>query len=94
MKKIMFLHGFYASGQCVPAMVLRDAFKGRAEVITPDMLSGLCGWAFFDTNATDAIVTQFGSGCSTVVTMTIVERMPVRGSDVSQVFSTHLSVHM
>ena len=40
---------------------------------TPDMLSGLCGWAFFDTNAADAVVTQFGSGCSSVVSMTIVE---------------------
>ena len=37
MKKILFLHGFYASGQCVPAMVLREAFVGRAEVITPDL---------------------------------------------------------
>lgn len=38
-----------------------------------DMLSGLCGWAFFDTNAADAVVTRFGSGCSSVVSMTIVE---------------------
>ncbi len=37
MKKILFLHGFYASGQCVPAMALREAFEGRAEVITPDL---------------------------------------------------------
>ena len=37
MKKIIFLHGFYTSGQCVPALALRDAFKGRAEVITPDL---------------------------------------------------------
>ena len=37
MKKILFLHGFYASGQCVPAMALREAFVGRAEVITPDL---------------------------------------------------------
>ena len=37
MKKIMFLHGFYASGQCVPATALREAFAGRAEVITPDL---------------------------------------------------------
>lgn len=73
MKKILFLHGFFASGQCVPALALREAFTGRVEVITPDLLSGLCGWAFFDTNATDAVVTQFGSGCSTVVSMTIVE---------------------
>lgn len=37
MKKILFLHGFYASGQCIPAMALREAFAGRAEVLTPDL---------------------------------------------------------
>ena len=37
MYKILFLHGFFASGQCVPAVALRDAFKGRVEVITPDL---------------------------------------------------------
>ena len=36
--KILFLHGFYASGQCVPAIALREAFAGRAEVLTPDLL--------------------------------------------------------
>lgn len=37
MKKILFLHGFFASGQCVPAVALREAFDGRAEVIAPDL---------------------------------------------------------
>ncbi len=37
MKKILFLHGFFASGQCVPAVALREAFAERAEVITPDL---------------------------------------------------------
>ena len=37
MKKILFLHGFYASGQCIPAMALREAFAGRAEVLTSDL---------------------------------------------------------
>ena len=37
MKKILFLHGFYASGQCVPAIALREAFTGRADVLTPDL---------------------------------------------------------
>ena len=50
-----------------------DGFEGIMFYATPDMLSGLCGWAFFDTNAADAVVTQFGSGCSSVVSMTIVE---------------------
>ncbi len=40
---------------------------------TPDLLSGLCGWAFFDINEPDAVVSHFGSGCSTVVSMTVVE---------------------
>lgn len=37
MKKILFLHGFFASGQCVPAQSLRESFEGRAEVLTPDL---------------------------------------------------------
>lgn len=37
MPKILFLHGFYASGSCVPAMTLRQAYEGRAEVLTPDL---------------------------------------------------------
>lgn len=35
--KILFLHGFFAGGQCVPAQTLREAFAGRAEVLTPDL---------------------------------------------------------
>ena len=35
--KILFLHGFYASGQCVPAVALRNTFEGKAEVLTPDL---------------------------------------------------------
>ncbi len=37
MKKILFLHGFYASGQCVPARALTEVFRGRAVVLTPDL---------------------------------------------------------
>ena len=37
MKKILFLHGFFASGQCIPALALRDAFEGKAQVLTPDL---------------------------------------------------------
>ena len=36
-KKILFLHGFYASGSCVPALALKEAFDGRAIVLTPDL---------------------------------------------------------
>ena len=37
MKKILFLHGFFASGQCIPAMTLREALEGKAQVLTPDL---------------------------------------------------------
>ena len=50
-----------------------DGFEGIMFYATPDMLSGLCGWAFYDSNEPDAVVSQFGSGCSTVVSMTIAE---------------------
>ena len=36
-KKILFLHGFYASGSCVPALALKEAFEERAIVLTPDL---------------------------------------------------------
>ena len=50
-----------------------EGFEGVMFYATPDVLSGLCGWAFFDTNEPDAVVARFGSGCSTVVSMTVVE---------------------
>ena len=37
MKKILFLHGFFASGQCQPALALRETFAGKAEVVSPDL---------------------------------------------------------
>lgn len=37
MKKILFLHGFFASGQCIPAMTLHEAFEGKAQVLAPDL---------------------------------------------------------
>ncbi len=50
-----------------------EGFEGVMFYATPDALSGLCGWAFYDTNEPDAVVARFGSGCSTVVSMTVVE---------------------
>ena len=53
-----------------------ESFEGIEGIFfyaTPDMLSGLCGWAFFDIHEPDAVVSRVGSGCSTVVSMTVVE---------------------
>ncbi len=35
--KILFLHGFFASGSCIPAQALKQAFAGKTEVLTPDL---------------------------------------------------------
>ena len=37
MYKVLFLHGFFASGSCIPAITLKNALKDYAEVITPDL---------------------------------------------------------
>ena len=50
-----------------------EGFEGVMFYAIPDMLAGLCGWAYYDTNEPDAVVARFGSGCSTVVSMTVVE---------------------
>lgn len=37
MKKILFLHGFFASGQCIPFLALQEAFAGKVHVLAPDL---------------------------------------------------------
>lgn len=36
-KKILFLHGVFASGQCILALTLREAFDGKIQVLSPDL---------------------------------------------------------
>jgi predicted esterase YcpF (UPF0227 family) len=37
MKKILLLHGFFASGSCPLAVTLKEVFDGKIEVIAPDL---------------------------------------------------------
>ena len=37
MKTILFLHGFFASGSCVPARALHEALDDTCRVLTPDL---------------------------------------------------------
>ena len=37
MKKILFLHGFFATGSCPMAVALKEAFENHASVLTPDL---------------------------------------------------------
>lgn len=50
-----------------------DRIEGALFLATPDVLSGLCAWAFFDNDSPEAVVTLFGSGCSVAVTCTVNE---------------------
>ncbi len=44
-----------------------EGIEGLIFFATPDVLSGLTTWAWFDNNADDAVTTRFGSGCSTII---------------------------
>lgn len=37
MKTILFLHGFFASGSCTPAIALRQALGEKVRLLTPDL---------------------------------------------------------
>lgn len=41
-----------------------DDIEGMIFLATPDELSGLCGWAFYDNSDPEAVLATFGSGCS------------------------------
>ena len=42
---------------------------------TPDMLSGLASWTFYDNNSDDAITAKFGSGCSSIFSEATLENI-------------------
>ncbi len=53
-----------------------ESFEGVEAVVffaSPDALSGLAMWAFFDNDAPDAVSALFGSGCSSVITQAVME---------------------
>lgn len=50
-----------------------DDSEGILFFATPDVLSGLCSWAFYDNDADDAVCTRFASGCCSIVTFAVNE---------------------
>jgi len=53
-----------------------DSFENIEGLIffaTPDVLSGLATWAYFDNNSEGTVTSTFGSGCSAVITQAVVE---------------------
>ena len=59
--------------QRIDMMESLDDIEGLMFFARPDVISGLCGWAFFDTNNEDAVKTRFGSGCSVLIANAITE---------------------
>ncbi len=50
-----------------------DGMEGILCWATPDILSGLASWAFYDNDRDDAVSTPFGSGCSSIVSLAVRE---------------------
>ena len=50
-----------------------DGVEAVVFFATPDVLSVLCTWAFFDNDADDAVVTKFASGCAAIVSFATTE---------------------
>lgn len=50
-----------------------DAIEGVLFFATPDVLSGLATWAFFDNNDESAVSSIFSSGCSAVISRVVME---------------------
>ena len=50
-----------------------DGMEGLLFFATPDMLSGLAAWAYFDNNAEDAVSAPFGAGCTSVISYAVRE---------------------
>lgn len=50
-----------------------DGIEGLVFFATPDVLTGLCSWAHYDTNNQDSICVPFGSGCSLTIAQMVVE---------------------
>ena len=45
-----------------------DGIEGILFFAVPDILSGLCSWAFYDNNDENAVTAKFASGCCSIVT--------------------------
>lgn len=50
-----------------------DEVEGILFFATPDILSELTSWAFYDNNDTDAVSAPFGSGCSSIISFAVRE---------------------
>ena len=48
-----------------------DGMEGLLFLASPDVISGLCSWAFYDSNDPQTVSLVFGSGCSSIVALLV-----------------------
>ena len=63
----------YINLQRIDQMESLDGIEGLMFFARPDVISGLCTWAFYDNNNRDAVRSEFGSGCSMMFASTMRE---------------------
>lgn len=63
----------YLNFQRVDRLTSWEGVEAVVFFATPDILSGLCTWAFYDNDSEDAVTTKFASGCAAVITFATVE---------------------
>ncbi len=63
----------YINFQRVDNLTSFDGIEGLICFATPDILSGLASWVFYDTNQEDAVSVPFASGCSALIRLAVRE---------------------
>lgn len=63
----------YINFQRVDSLTSWEGIEGLIFFAAPDVLCGLCSWAFFDDNTESAVITRFASGCASLITMAVSE---------------------
>lgn len=69
----------YINFQRVDSLTSWEGIEGMIFFAKPDVLSGLCAWAFFDDNTASAVITRFASGCASLITMAVSENRKTDG---------------
>lgn len=71
-----------------------DHAEGVLFFATPDILSGLTTWAYFDNNSDDTVTAMFGSACSAVVSNAIIENAQNGRRTFLGLFDPSVRLHM
>lgn len=69
----------YFNLQRIDTLDCWDGIEGLIFFATPDVLSGLCAWTFYDDNSESAVITRFASGCASLITMAVTENRKENG---------------